>query len=114
MWRMRSEERRPVGRGSVLGRAGRWTVATVILCLALIGFLHLTRGTAVRHVRGVAADGVPISVSEPQFPLVVTMMTGAWLAAGNRVDVTLNGDGTYERLWEDLRSAQQSINLQLY
>ena len=77
MWRMRSNERRSVGRRSVLGRAGRWAAAIVILGLALIGFLHLTRGTAVRHVRGVAADGVPISVGEPQFPLVVTMMTGA-------------------------------------
>ena len=96
------------------GRAGRWMVVTVVLCLALVGFLHLTRGTAVRHVRGVAADGVPIDVSAPQFPLVVTMMTGAWLASGNRVEVMLNGDGTYARLWDDLRSAEQSITLQLY
>ena len=86
----------------------------VVLCLALIGFLHLTRGTAVRHVRGVAADGAPLAVGEPHFPLVVTMMTGAWMGAGNRVELALNGDGTYERLWQDLRSAQQSITLQLY
>jgi cardiolipin synthase len=99
---------------SVLGRLGRWTLIVVVLCLALIGFLHLTRGTAVRHVRGVATDGVPIGVSEPEFPLVLTMMTGAWLAEGNRVEVVLNGDGTYERLWADLRSARQSITLQLY
>ena len=99
---------------TVLGRAGWWTLVTVVLCLALVGFLHLTRGTAVQHVRGVAADRVPIGVSEPQFPLVVTMMTGAWLSSGNRVDVSLNGDGTYARLWEDLRSAEQSITLQLY
>ena len=98
----------------MLGRAGRWTLVTLVLCLALIGLLHITRGTAVRHVRGVGPDGVPIGVGEPQFPLVVTMMTGAWLASGNRVDVTLNGDGTYVRLWEDLRSAQHSITLQLY
>ena len=114
MLRMRRDQRRVEGRRSVLGRAAGWIVSTVILCLALIGFLHLTRGTAVRHVRGVAADGIPISVSEPQFPLVVTMMTGAWLAPGNRVDVMLNGDGTYPRLWDDLRSAQQSITLQVY
>jgi cardiolipin synthase len=99
---------------SVLGRLGRWTLVTVILFLAMIGFLHLTRGTAVRHVRGVAADGAPISVSEPQFPLMAAMATGVWLAPGNRVDVMLNGDGTYPRLWEDLRSAKQSITLQLY
>jgi phosphatidylserine/phosphatidylglycerophosphate/cardiolipin synthase-like enzyme len=105
---------RPRRLKAALGRAGRWTLVPVVLCLALVGFLHLTRGTAVQHVRGVAADGVPIGVSEPQFPLVVTMMTGAWLASGNRVEVMLNGDGTYARLWEDLRSAEQSITLQLY
>ena len=99
---------------AVVGRISRWTLVALILCLALIGFLHLTRGTAVRHVQGVASDGIPIGVNEPQFPLVVTMMTGASLTPGNRVEVTLNGDGTYERLWADLRSAQRSITLQLY
>ena len=98
----------------VLGRLGRWTLIVVILCLALIGVLHVTRGTAVRHVRGVAPDGVPIGVSEPEFPLVVTMMTSTALSQGNRIEVTLNGDGTYERLWADLRSARRSITLQLY
>jgi cardiolipin synthase len=114
---MRFDARPTVSRmrvKTVLGRIGRWMLVGVIRCLALIGFLYLTRGTAVRHVRGVAADGVPIGVRESQFPRVVTMMTGAWLAPGNRVEVTLNGDGTYERLWADLRSAQRSITLQVY
>lgn len=97
-----------------LGRLGRWTLLVVFSGLALIGFLHLTRGTAVRHVRGVAADGAAISVGEPEFPLMATMATGAWLGPGNRIDVTQNGDGTFPRLWEDLRSAQRSITLQLY
>ena len=43
------------------------------------------RGTAIRHVRGVGLEAVLISVSEPEFPLVA-----------------------------DLRSAQQSVTLQLY
>jgi cardiolipin synthase len=85
-----------------------------VFCLALIGFLHLTRGTAVRHVRGVAADGIPIAVGEPEFPVMATMATGAWLAPGHRVEVTLNGDETYPRLWDDLRAAQRSITLQVY
>ncbi len=42
------------------------------------------------------------------------MLTGASLSAGNRVEVALNGDHTYPRLWDDLRSAQESITLQLY
>jgi cardiolipin synthase len=91
-----------------------WTVRVIVIAFAIVGGLHLTRGTAVRHVRGVAADGVPISVSEPEFPLMATMATGAWLAPGNRVEVTQNGDGTFPRLWDDLRSARRSITLQLY
>ena len=99
---------------AALAQAGQWTVVALVLGLALVGFLHLTRGTAVQGVRGVGTDGVPIGTGEPQFPLVATMMTGAWLAGGNRVDVMLNGDGTYARLWDDLRAADQSITLQLY
>jgi hypothetical protein len=71
-----------------------WALVAVVLSLAWIGLLHLTRGTAVRHVRGVAVDGTPISVSEPECPVMATMATGAWLAPGNRVEVMLNGDGT--------------------
>jgi cardiolipin synthase len=95
-------------------RGLRWIGLAIVFCFAWIGVLHLTRGTAVRHVRGVAADGAPIAIGEPQFPLAVTMLTGAWLAPGNRVQVMLNGDGMFTRLWEDLRSARTSITLQVY
>ena len=117
MLRTASDSRGSLGKNDVIAtlvRVGRWTLVVIVFCLALIGFLHLTRGTAVRHVRGVSADGSPISVSEPEFPLMATMATGAWLAPGNRVEVMLNGDGTYPRLWDDLQSAQRSITLQLY
>jgi cardiolipin synthase len=87
---------------------------TTVLGFALIGFLHVTRGTAVRHVRGVSSDGGPIAVGEPEFPLMAAMTTRASLQPGNLVEVLLNGDQTYDRLWEDLRSAKQSITLQLY
>ena len=117
MLKKASNTRGSLGRSRVIatvGRVVRWTLVGVALCLALIGFLHLTRGTAVRHVRGVAADDAPISVSEPEFPLMATMATGASLTPGNHVEVMLNGDGTYPRLWDDLRSARRSITLQLY
>jgi hypothetical protein len=97
-----------------LGRIGRWTLVAAVSGLALIGLLHLTRGTAVRHVRGVSADGTVVSVNEQEFPLMATMATGAHLGPGNRVEVMQNGDDTFPRLWEDLRSAQRSITLQLY
>jgi len=57
-----------------LGRLGRWSLKAVWISLALIGFLHLTRGTAVRHVEGIGADDAPIAVSEAAF-------TAAWIEA---------------------------------
>jgi cardiolipin synthase len=86
----------------------------VILVAALIGLLFITRGTAVRRVRTVGSDGVPVSPVEPAFALSVALLTGAPLLPGNRVEVALDGDGTFPRLWADLRAARQSIAVQFY
>ena len=48
---------------AVLAGIGRWTLRGIVLGLAIIGLLHLTRGTAVRHVRGVAADSAAVGVA---------------------------------------------------
>ena len=98
---------------ATLGRVGRWTLLVTVLCLALIGFLHLTRGTAVRHVRGVAADGATNRRQRGRVSAYGNDGHRAWLPPGNHVEVMLNGDGTYPRLWEDLGSAQRSITLGL-
>jgi len=97
-----------------LGRKARWLGYALLLVLALVGFLFIMRGTAVQHVRGVGADGAPVAPSEPQFPLSVTLLTGTVLSGGNRVELALNGDGTFPRLWDDLRTARQSILVQNY
>ena len=85
-----------------------------IFVAAAIGFLFVTRGTVMRRVRGVGADGKPVAPSEPEFPLTVAMLTACTLVAGNRVELALNGDGTFDRLWTDLQSAKQAITLQMY
>jgi cardiolipin synthase A/B len=92
----------------------RWGLTAIILLVAVIGFLFLTRGTVMRRVRGVGADGTPVAPTESEFPLTVAMLTGCSLVAGNHVEVALNGDGTFDRLWADLESANQSITLQMY
>ena len=92
----------------------RWLVVSVLLVAAVIGLLFITRGTAVRRVRGMGADGAPVSPAEPTFPLTVALLTGSPMAAGNRVELALNGDGTYPRLWADLRSARRAITVQMY
>jgi cardiolipin synthase A/B len=96
------------------GTTGRVVLATGILLLALVGLLHLTRGTAVRHVRGLGLGDAQVAVGEPHFGVNVALLTGASLSSRNLVEIALDGDGTFERLWEDLRAAEQSITLQMY
>lgn len=97
-----------------LGRVAKWAGIVAVLLLALVGFLHLTRGTVVRHVVGVDESRMSISPSDARFPVTVATLTGAGLAPGHRVEIMLDGDGTYERLWQDLRGATDTITLQLY
>ena len=85
-----------------------------VIIAAVIGLLFITRGTAVRRVRAVGADGAPVAPTESAFILTVATLTGTPLLAGNRVEIVQNGDGTYPRLFADLRSATQSIAIQMY
>src|SRR3984893_2709007 len=98
----------------MLGDIARSGLTALVLIAAVIGVLFVTRGTAVRRVRGVGADGVPVGVSEPDFAATVALLAGGVMLPGNRVELALNGDGTYERMWADLRSAKESITVQMY
>jgi cardiolipin synthase len=55
-----------------------------------------------------------VSPREPEFALGVAMLTGVVLMPNNSVELAVNGDGTFSRLWQDLRSAQRSIVIQMY
>ncbi|MDF2770602.1 MAG: Phospholipase D-like domain protein [Geminicoccaceae bacterium] len=107
-------ERRP-GLGLRVGaRAIRWLVGALVLLTATIGVLFITRGTAVQRVRSLSAENPPVAPSEPVFPLAVAVLTGTQLVTGNRVELALDGDGTYPRLWADLRAARAIITVQMY
>jgi cardiolipin synthase len=86
----------------------------VILLSAAIGLRFITRGTAVRRVHRVDSEGETVPPSDPGFPTLVGLLTGSPLVAGNLVELTLDGDGTYERLWADLGAATRSITVQMY
>jgi cardiolipin synthase A/B len=92
----------------------RWVLTGIVLVAAVVGMLFITRGTAVHHVRGVGADAAPVAPAESSFPFAVAVLAGAPLMPGNRVDLALNGDGTFPRLWADLRAATRSITIQNY
>jgi cardiolipin synthase len=86
--------------------------AIVLLLLALVGILYLTRGTPVATVR--TFGGAPPAVGDPLFRRTVELLAGMSLEQGNAIDVLVSGDQTYPPLWEDLRSAKKSITVQFY
>jgi cardiolipin synthase len=95
-------------------RVLNWLLIVFVIVAAIIGLLFLTRGTAVRRVRSVGVDGTPVGPNESEFVLTIALLTGTPVLAGNRVEIALNGDETYPRLWADLRAATQSITIQMY
>lgn len=92
-----------------------WILAGLpVLVLAFVGLRYLVRGTAVRRVRHANLHGELPSVSETVFRRSFELLVETSLCDGNEIDILDSGDETYPRLWADLRSAQQSIVLQMY
>lgn len=86
----------------------------VVAALALVGFLHLVRGTPVSHVRAVGdADGPP-EIGSPAFRETIELLTGSDLNPGNSLEILDSGAETHPRLWSDLRSARRLITFQVY
>jgi len=94
--------------------AGMILVGVLIAVLILIGVLDVVRGAPIRAV-GIPGDptGCP-PIDDPFFREAIELMTDVSLAPGHQLEVFINGDETYERLWADLRSAKSSITMQMY
>src|SRR5918999_3351057 len=95
-------------------RVGLVLLSAVLLLLALVGLLTLTRGTPVRMVIARGDRGGPPAVTDSLFARTMELYTGVHIEPGHRVEELLNGNGTYPRLWADLASAQQTITVQMY
>jgi len=98
---------------SRIARVGKTVLAVCVIALALIGILTVTRGTPVGAVVTLSRKDPP-GVSDSLFERVFELFTGTHIFPGNVVEQSLNGDGTYPKLWADLRSAQHSITVQMY
>jgi cardiolipin synthase len=83
-----------------------------VLAFALIGLLTVTRGSPVRRVMAVGDERLP-GVRDSLFTRTIELFAGMHIEPGNTVEVLANG-ATYPRLWQDLRSAQQTITVQMY
>ena len=86
----------------------------IALILALIGILSVTRDTPVTSVIAEGDHEGPPTVTDPLFAHTIELFTRTHVEPGNKVEILLNGDGTYPSLWRDLAAAQQTITVQLY
>jgi len=98
---------------SRLKRVGLVALGIVVAALALIGVLSVTRGTPVGRVVTLSDSGPP-AITDSLFERTFELFTGTHIYPGNVVTQALNGDGTYPQLWADLRSARQTLTVQMY
>jgi len=98
---------------SSIKRVGLIVLLAVVLALALIGVLSVTRGTPIGSVVTLSDSGPP-AVTDSLFERTFELFTGTHVYSGNAVQIALDGNGTYPQLWADLRSAQHTITVQMY
>jgi cardiolipin synthase len=85
----------------------------VLTMLSLVGLLSITRGTPLRSVVYRSGTTPPVA-SDSSIRDLIGLLSGTHIEPGHRVEQLLNGDGTYPRLWADLRSARSTITVQMY
>jgi cardiolipin synthase A/B len=95
-------------------RVGLVLLGVILVLLALVGLLTMTRGTPVQMVLAVGDRDGPPMVRDSLFTRTMELYTGVHIETSNRVEQLLNGNGTYPRLWRDLAGAQQTITVQMY
>ncbi len=94
--------------------AGLILLFLLVLVLALIGILSVTRSHTVTQVIAEGDKGGPPHVRDPLFSKTIELFTGTQIDEGNWVDILLNGEGTYPPLWNDLAGAETTITMQMY
>lgn len=99
-------------------RVAKWvglvSLGLIVLLFALIGALYTFRGTPVSAVRSLGDGGQQTPMTDSVHRAAVALLSGVPMSEGNEVQVLLNGEQTFPRLWSDLRSARESITLRLY
>lgn len=91
-----------------------------LVLIAILAFLltmlvaYLTRGTSVRGLVVLGEQGSAPDARSDEFNIYLNLLTGTQVTGNNRVELLQNGDGTFERLWDDLGKAQRVICLHVY
>ena len=98
----------------ILVYAGFTLLGITLAVLLLIGVLDVVRGTPVRRVLADEKGGDSVAVGQPFFREAMELLTRTRLRPAHDVEIFMNGDETYSRLFADLRAAKSSITMQLY
>lgn len=88
-------------------------VAILVLYLAFVGLLSITRGTPVQTVIAEGDRSGPPPPTDSLFARTMEMYTGTHVEPGTIVEAVNNGV-VYDSLWKDLRAAKQAISVQMY
>jgi len=99
---------------TLIKRIGIAALVLVLGALALMGVLTATRGTPIEMVVAEGDYNGPPPVTDSLFLRTMELFTGTHVEPRNRVELLLNGDGTYPPLWRDIRSARRTLTVQMY
>ena len=88
-------------------------VAVLAGLLALIGLQSAVKSTPICKVETLGGEAQP-AVRDPAFRTAMELVSKTSLHPGHAVEVFINGDETYPRIWADLRAARESITMQMY
>ena len=86
----------------------------VLFFLGTMLVMYLTRSTPIKKIRLTKAGVDVAEVTSPLFHITLKLLTGTPLYRHNQIDLLLNGDGTYGRLWEDLQTAREVIIVHVF
>jgi cardiolipin synthase len=99
---------------SIVKYAALTLLIILLVALVLVGILSVTRGATVRTVIAEGDREGPPQVSDPLFPRSIELFTGTHIEPGNKLEILLNGEGTYPVIWKDIASAKKTITVQMY
>ena len=82
--------------------------------IVMVLMQYLMRENRIGRVRTIGgADGL-LHAADAQFRETFQLLTRTTLHPGNELEILLNGDETYERLFDDLRSAKSVITFHVF
>lgn len=95
-------------------RMSRRTPGIVALAL-LSATLVLTEVLSAAHHRPSHSSSRVVAATDVvDIAGALQLLTGTRITTGNRVELLLNGDGTFPSLWRDLAAARRTIVVQMY